>query len=114
MVIANTIFQSQYDDSTHGHHQRVNTKIRLYIFFSGENGVALYSRQNNTCSADLELLVTKFRLILKKVGNITRPFRYDLNQILYDYTLEMTSRFKRLDLASRVPKELWTEVHNLV
>ena len=51
---------------------------------------------------------------MKKVGKTTKPFRYDLNQILYDYTLEMTSRFKRLDLASRVPKELWTEVHNLV
>ena len=64
--------------------------------------------------SDHELLIEKFRLKLKKVGKTTKPFRYDLNQILYDYTLEMTSRFKRLDLASRVPKELWTEVHNLV
>ena len=64
--------------------------------------------------SDHELLIEKFRLKLKKVGKTTKPFRYDLNQLLYDYTLEMTSRFKRLDLASRVPKELWTEVHNLV
>ena len=64
--------------------------------------------------SDHELLIEKFRLKLKKVGKTTKPFRYDLNQILYDYTLEMTSRFERLDLASRVPKELWTEVHNLV
>ena len=64
--------------------------------------------------SDHELLIEKFRLKLKKVGKTTKPFRYDLNQILYDYMLEMTSRFKRLDLASRVPKELWTEVHNLV
>ena len=51
---------------------------------------------------------------LKKAGKITRPFRYDLNQILYDYTIEVTNRFKGLDLIDRVPEELWTEVHNIV
>ena len=56
----------------------------------------------------------KFRLKLKKVGKTTRPFRYDLNQILYDYTVEMTSRFKGLDLVDRVPEELWTEVHDIL
>ena len=56
----------------------------------------------------------KFRLKLKKVGKTTRPFRYDLNQIPYDYTVEVTNRFKGLDLIDRVPEELWTEVHDIV
>ena len=51
---------------------------------------------------------------MKKVGKATRPFRYDLNQISYDYTVEVTNRFKGLDLVERVPEELWTEVHNIV
>ena len=51
---------------------------------------------------------------MKKVGKITRPFRYDLNQILYDYTVEMRNRFKGLDLIDRVPEELWMEVHDIV
>ena len=51
---------------------------------------------------------------MKKVGKITRSFRYDLNQIPYDYTVEVTNRFKGLDLVDRVPEELWTEVHNIV
>ena len=56
----------------------------------------------------------KFRLKLKKVGKTTRPFRYDLNQISYDYTVELMNRFKVLDLVDRVPEELWTEVCNIV
>ena len=51
---------------------------------------------------------------MKKVGKTTRPFRYDLNQIPYDYTVEVTNRFKGLDLIDRVPKDLWTEVHDIV
>ena len=51
---------------------------------------------------------------MKKVGKTTRPFRYDLNQIPYDYTMEVTNRLKGLDLIDRVPEELWTEVHNIV
>ena len=61
-----------------------------------------------------ELLIAKFRLKLKKVGETTRPFRYDLNQIPYDYTVEVRNRFKGLDLIDRVPDELWTEVHDIV
>ena len=61
-----------------------------------------------------ELLTAKFRLILKKVGKATRPFRYDLNQIPYDYTVEVKNRFKGLDLIIRVPEELWMEVHDIV
>ena len=51
---------------------------------------------------------------MRKVGKTTRPFRYDLNQIPYDYTVEVTSRFKGLDLIDRVPEELWTEVHDII
>ena len=65
------------------------------------------------CGLDHELLVAKFRLKLKKVGKTTRPFRYDLNQIPYNYTVEVTNRFKGLDLIDRVPEELWTEVHDI-
>ena len=64
--------------------------------------------------SDRVLLIAKFRLKLKKVGQTTRPFRYDLNQIPYDYTMEVESRFKGLDLIDRVPDELWTEIHDTV
>ena len=63
---------------------------------------------------DHELLTAKFRLKLQKVGKTTRPFRYDLNQIPYDYTVEVTNRFKRLALIDRMPDELWTEVCDTV
>ena len=60
------------------------------------------------------LLIAKFRLKWKKVGKTTRPFTYDLNQIPYDYIQEVRNRFKGLDMIDRVPKELWTEVHDTV
>ena len=63
---------------------------------------------------DHELLIAKFILKLKKVGKTTRPFRYDLNQIPYDYTVEVTDRFKGLNLMDRVHEELWMEVHDIV
>ena len=63
---------------------------------------------------DYECLIAKFRLKLNKVGKTTRIFRYDLNQIPYPYTVEVTNRFKGLDLIDRVPEELWMEVHDLV
>ena len=90
----------------------VNTKIRLIIFFAAKDGEILYSQQN--CSSDHELLIAKFRLKLKKVGKTTRPFRYDLNQIPYDYTVEVRNRFKGLDLIDKVPDELWTKVPDIV
>ena len=68
------------------------------------------TRPGAYCGSDHELLIAKFRLILKKVGKTTRPFRYDLKQIPYNYTVEVTNRFKGLDLIDRVPEELWTEV----
>ena len=61
-----------------------------------------------------ELLIAKFRLKLKKVGKTTRPFRYDLNQIPYNYTVEVANRFKKLDLIDGVSEELWTEVHDII
>ena len=64
--------------------------------------------------SDHELLIAKFGLKLKKVGKTTRPFRYDLNQIPYDYTVEVRNRFKGLDVTDRVPEELWTEIHDTV
>ena len=76
----------------------VNTEIRLIIFFAAKDGEALYSQQKQDQELDHELLITKFRLKLKKVGKTTRPFRYDLNQIPYDYTVEVRNRFKGLDL----------------
>ena len=66
------------------------------------------------CGSDHELLIAKFRLKLKKVGKTTWLFRYNLNQILYDYTAEVRNKFKGLDLIDRVPDELWTEVHDIV
>ena len=66
------------------------------------------------CSSDHELLIDKFRLKLEKVAKTARLFSYDLNQIPYDYTLEMRNRFKGLDLIDRVPDELRTEVHDVV
>lgn len=66
------------------------------------------------CGSDHELLIAKFRLKLKRVGKTTGPVRYDLNQIRYDYTVEVTNRLKGLDLIDRVPKELWTEICDIV
>ena len=66
------------------------------------------------CGSDHELRIAKFRLKLKKVGKTARPFRYDLNQIHYDYSVEVRNRFKGLDLIDRVPDELWNEVCDIV
>ena len=99
----------------------VNTRIRLIVFFAAEDGEALYSQKKKKKTrpgadygSDHELLMVKFRLKLKKVGETTRPFRYDINQITYDYTVEVASRFKGLDLIDNVPEELWIEVHDTV
>ena len=76
----------------------------------------LYTVSKNktrSCGSDNELLIAKFRLKLKKVRKATRPFRYDLNQIPYDYIVEVTNRFKGLDLIGRMPEEIWTEVHDI-
>ena len=66
----------------------------------------------HNCGSDHELLIAKFRLKLKKVEKTTKPFRYNLNQIPYDYTVKVRNRFKGLDLIDRMPDELWMEVHD--
>ena len=72
------------------------------------------TRPRADCGSDHEFLIAKFRLKLKKVGKTARPFRYDLNQIPFDYTVEVRNRFKGLDLIDRVPDELWNEVRDIV
>ena len=118
LVIANTLFQQH--------------KRRLYTWTSPDgqhrNQTDIYSlqpkmrtsiqstktRPGADCGSDHELLITKFRLTLKKVGKTTRPFKYDLSQIPYDYTVEVRNRFKGLDPIDRLPDELWTEVCDIV
>ena len=88
-----------------------------YILYSWIWRSSIHSSKSNTWSwagSDHELLIAKFRLKWKKVGKTSRPFRYYLNQISYDYAVEMTNRFKGLDLVDRVPEELQMEVHNIV
>ena len=94
----------------------VNTEIRL-ILCSQRWRSSIQSaktRPGADCGSDHELLIAKFRLKLKKVGKTTKQFRYDLNQIPYDYTMEVRNRFKGLDLIDRVPDALWNEVPAIV
>ena len=95
----------------------VNTEIQIdYILCSQRWRSSIQSaktRLGADCGSDHEL-IAKFRPKLKKLGKTTRPFRYDLNQISYDYTVEVRNRFKGLDLADRVPDKLWTEVRDIV
>ena len=95
----------------------VDTEIRLIIYFAAKDGEAIYSQQKQDLEltgSDHELLIVKFRLKLKKVEKTTRPFRYDLNQIPYDYTVEVRNRFKGRDLIDGVPNQLWMVVHDTV
>ena len=89
----------------------VNTKIRLIIFFAAKDGEALYSQQKQdrelTVAQLMNFLLPNSDLNRKKVGKTTRPFRYDLNQILYDYTVELTNRFKGLDLIECLKNYGW-------
>ena len=89
----------------------------MIIFFAAKDGESSVqsakTRLGDDCGSDHELLITKFRLKLKKVRKTARPFRYDLNQIPYHYRVEVANRFKGLDLIDRVPDELWNEVHDI-
>ena len=85
----------------------VNTEIRSSI-------QSAKTRPGADCDSDHECLIAKFRLKLNKVGKTTRPFKYDLNQIPYDYTVEVRNRFNGLDLIDRVPDELWMKVRDTV
>ena len=104
-------------DSTHGHHQMVNTEIRL-VMLSAVKDRALYSQQKQdwklTVAQIMNSLLPSSVLNWIKQEKTTRPFRYDLNQIPNDYTVEVRNRFKGLDLINRVPDELWTEVCDIV
>ena len=90
----------------------------MLIFFASKVGETLIQSEKNRlgadCGLDHELLIAKFRLKLNKGGKTTRPFRYDLNQITYDHTVEMRNRFKGLDLIDRELDELWMEVRDIV
>ena len=118
LVVANTLFQQHKRrlytlTSPGGQHQNQID----YILCSKRWRSSIQSAEikpGAVWGSDHELLIAKFRLKLKKVGKTTRPFRYDLNQIPYDYTVEVRNRFKGLDLIDRVPDELWNEVHNIV
>ena len=94
----------------------VNTKIRLITFFAAEDGEALYSQQKQaqelTVAQITNSLLPNSDLNWRKQRKTTRPFRYDLNQIPYDYTMEVTNRSKGLDLTDRVPEEVQKEVHD--
>ena len=96
----------------------INTKIRLINILCSKrwrsSKQSAKTRPGAECGSDHELLITKFKLKLKKLGKTTRPFRYDLNQIPYNFTVEVTNRFKGLDLIDRVPEDLWTEVCDIV
>ena len=85
-----------------------------YVLCSQRWRSSIQKQDQELTGSDHELLIAKFRLKLKKAGKTTRPFRYDLNQIPYDYTVEVRNRFKGLDLIDRVPNKLWTEVHDIV
>ena len=116
LVIANTIFQQHKRrlytwTSPDGQHPNQTD----YILCSQRwRSSIAKTRLGADCGSDHELLIAKFRLKLKKVGKTIRPFRYDLKHNSYDYTVEVTNRFKGLDLINRVPEELWTEVRDIV
>ena len=116
--MANTLFQQ--------HKRRLYTWKSPDCQYQNQTDYILYSKRWRSSipsaktrlgadyGSDHQLLIAKFWFKLKKVGKTTRPFRYDLNQIPYNYTVEVRNRFKQLDLIDRGPGELWTEVHNIV
>ena len=79
-----------------------------------EKHYTVSKNKTKKCGSEHELLIAKFRLKLKKVEKTTRPFRYDLNQIPYNYTVEVTNRFKGFDLIDRVPEELCMEICDII
>ena len=118
LVIANTLFQQHkrrlYTWTSPDGQYRNQTD---YILCGQRWRSSIQSakiRPGADCGSDHELFIAKFRLKLKKVEKTTRPFTYDLNQIPYDYIMEVTNRFKGIDLIDRVPEELWTAVCDIV
>ena len=116
LVIANTLSNNTREDSTltspDGQYQNQIDYICSQRWRSSIQSAK--TRLGADCGSDHELLIDKFRLKLKKVGKTTRSFRYDLNLIPYDYTVEVRNRIKGLDLIDRVPEELQTVVCNIV
>ena len=118
MVIVNTLFQTHMRQlyiwtSPNGQYQnQIDYILCSQIWRSSTQSAK--TRPGADCVSDHELLIDKFRLKLKKVGKNTRPFRYDPNQIPCNYTVNVTNRFKGLDLIDRVSEELWTEIHDIV
>ena len=118
LVIANTLFQQHKRrfytwTSPDGQHQN-QTDCVLHSQRWRSSIQSAKTRSGADCSSDYEPLIAKFTLKLKKVGKTTRPFRDDLNQIPYDYTVEVRNRFKGLDLIDRVPDELWMDVCDII
>ena len=118
LVIANTLFQQHkrrhYTWTSPDGQQWNQIDYILCSHRWTSSKQSAKTRPEADCGSDHELLIAKFRLKLKKVGETTGPLRYDRNQIPYDYTMEVTDRFKGLDLIDRVPEKLWTEVRELV
>ena len=118
LVIANTLFQQhkrQLYTRTSPNDQDRNLIENVLCSQRWRSWIqSAKTRRGAACGSDHQLLVAKFRLKLKKVGETTGPVRDDLNQIPYEYTVEVTNRFRVLDLVDRVPEKLWTEVHNIV
>ena len=116
LVIANTFQQHKRRlctwTSPNGRHQNQIDILSSQRWRSSKHSAK--TRPGADCGSDHEFLIAKFKLNLKKVGKTTRPFRYDLNQIPYDYAVEVRNRFKGLDMIDRVPDELWMEVRDIV
>ena len=95
----------------------IDTKIKLITFFVAEDGETVqwaHTRAGSNCGSDHQFLTAKFSLQLQKTGKNNRSAKYDLSQIPYEFAVEVTNRFKRLDLVNSVPEDLWTEVHNVL
>ena len=106
-------FTTTQEKTTHGHQgNQIDYIICSQRWRSSTQSAK--TRWGAECGSDHELVINTFRLKLKKVGKTAKPFRYDLNQIPYDYTAEVRNRFKGLDLIDRVPDELWMEVCDIV
>ena len=117
LVIANTLFQQYkrfYTWTPPDMQHRNQTDYILCSHWWRSYKQSAKVRPGADCGSDHELLIAKFRLKLKKLGKTTRPFRYDQNQIYYDYTVEMRNRFKGLDLIDRVPDEIWMDILDTV
>ena len=117
-VIANTLFQQQKRRLYTWISPDVQHQNQIDYILCSQRWISFIqsakTRPGADYGSDHEILIAKFRLKLKKVGKTTRPLRYDLNQIPYDYTVEVGNRFKGLDLIDRVPDELWMQIHDIV